>query len=269
MSLADRIRVTKQTRRSVGGFLTAFVVLLLLMQLFHLQPLELLQRPLSAMGSRVGHFFSLVRNYQELTSELTTLQGRVEFLSLERADIEQLKKENRELQGLLAFSGERSDTIEARSTHVLTRTIDNSRAQMLVDIGTMDDVEEGMVAVVEKGLVLGTVVKTHSDRSVVRLLTDLRSRIAVRLEGSETVGIAEGTKGSLLRLSYIPQSIEVNVGQLVYTSGLEERIPSGLIVGIVTDVHSDDTEPFQTATVEPLVDLRSFQVLQILIPPKL
>ena len=71
--------------------------------------------------------------------------------------------------------------------------------------------------------------------------------------------------GNLLKLNFIPQETVIEIDNLVVTSGLEPRIPSGLLVGIINDVHPEPNAPFLEAVIEPLVDSRLHTSVQVLI----
>jgi len=52
----------------------------------------------------------------------------------------------------------------------------------------------------------------------------------------------------------------------VVTSGLEEKIPGGLVIGKVTKVNSDSNEVWQSADIEPLIDFDHLTMVSILLP---
>ena len=55
-------------------------------------------------------------------------------------------------------------------------------------------------------------------------------------------------------LDLIPQDVDIEIGDLVLTSGLGGGYPPDLIVGQVVNVRSRDFDLFQQATVQPVVD---------------
>jgi cell shape-determining protein MreC len=85
------------------------------------------------------------------------------------------------------------------------------------------------------------------------------------LNEGRTIGIAQGTRGRLINLSFIPHGEQVEVNDLVVTSGLEDGVPSGLLIGIVNTVETDPNLPFQEAVVEPLIDIGRYRIVSVLI----
>jgi rod shape-determining protein MreC len=80
-----------------------------------------------------------------------------------------------------------------------------------------------------------------------------------------TIGVAYGTIGGLLEIRFIPTDEIIEINDLVVTSGLEETIQSGLLIGQVIAVELDQNTLFQTALLEPLQDIRRLSQVLVLI----
>lgn len=91
------------------------------------------------------------------------------------------------------------------------------------------------MAVLSPDGVVGRVDKIFDDYSDVMLITDARSKIAVELAGNRAQGILEGDSedGCVVDVS---KDYEVEVGDLVQTSGVDELFPKGHPVGQVASV---------------------------------
>ncbi|TET54907.1 MAG: rod shape-determining protein MreC, partial [Anaerolineales bacterium] len=102
----------------------------------------------------------------------------------------------------------------------------------------------------------------------VRLLTDVSSAIDALLQTSRLtgliVGAAESPSGIGLRMEWIPQDDEVDVGGIVLTSGLGGLLPKGLVIGQTTAVERTDYELFQTAQVRPAVDFTRLETVLVI-----
>ena len=268
MSRFGRIRISKTTRRSLTGFVTFFVVLVLVLQGTGLRPLFFIQHFFVSAGSVVGKTFTYIRTYDAFQQELSVLRARVTELSLVTIQTRSLEEENEELRSLIGFTREQQSFFEIIPAQVLMRSFDDQRAVFVVNRGTADGVEADSAVVVGDGVLIGIVETAHDHFSIVRLLTDHRSRVASKLFSSETVGVTEGAKGALLHFGFIPQHVEVKENDLVFTSGLEPRIPSDLMIGFVTVVTENDMQPFKDATIEPIVDARLYRTVGVLRIPE-
>jgi rod shape-determining protein MreC len=66
-------------------------------------------------------------------------------------------------------------------------------------------------------------------------------------------------------MRYIPQGDTVDVGDVVFTSGLGGNLPKRLVIGQVARVHKSDVEMFQEADIIPAVNLRDLESVMILL----
>ena len=66
-------------------------------------------------------------------------------------------------------------------------------------------------------------------------------------------------------MRYIPQGDTVDVGDVVFTSGLGGNLPKRLVIGQVASVHKSDVEMFQEADIIPAVNLRDLESVMILL----
>ncbi len=100
----------------------------------------------------------------------------------------------------------------------------------------------------------------------VRLITDINQSVAVRLQSeSRSTGVLRGqSQGNLLVVTYIPQADTIRVGDPVLTSGLGEVFPENLVVGKVARVEHTDADPYQTAVVEPAVDMDKLEQMYVI-----
>jgi rod shape-determining protein MreC len=62
----------------------------------------------------------------------------------------------------------------------------------------------------------------------------------------------------------IPQDANVQVGDLVLTSGLGGGYPPNLLVGQVTGIRSRDQDLFQRATVQTVADLSKLEIVLVI-----
>lgn len=258
------VRISKNTRRSLMGFVSFLIVGILVVQGMGLQPIFFLQRGFVSIGTFFGRTFTYIRTYDEFQKELAILRERVIVLSRSTLEAENLRKENSELHSLLSFTREEGAPYDLTLARVVARALDQERTRLVINKGTVDGVREGSAVIVEDGVLVGTIEAAREHMAFVRLLTDHRSRVASKILGSETIGVSEGAKGSLLAFGFIPQHVEILPNDLVFTSGLESGIPEGLVIGFVTAVSLDDTRPFKTATIELLVDARLYKTVGVI-----
>ncbi|HET9091007.1 MAG TPA: rod shape-determining protein MreC [Acidimicrobiales bacterium] len=220
------------------------------------------QRVLSDVFRPVGDFFAGAVNYGAVQADNTELRselGNLRRLALENQNAEQ------QLQQLLTvlklpFLQNSTDVV----ADVISGPSSNFELTFEIDRGTADGVGSGMPVVAGAGLV-GTVVSSGRSTSVVRLITDPRSRVGVRLPDG-TIAVADGQGlGNPLTLSEVPASASVpHKGQLVVTSGLQgAAFPAGIPVGTVSSVKDRGGSLTQQITMKPVAQLAGLQYVAV------
>ena len=189
-------------------------------------------------------------------------------------DIELLKGQNNQLresmtavqryEALLNFKQQSpSQTLAAQ---VIGRDATNWYRGMILNKGENDGVRTEMGVITPAGVV-GRVVKTNATSSVVLLVTDPNNAIAGVVQRTRDEGIVEGTSHGRARLKYIPLLSNVQAGDRVVTSGLTGAFPRGLAIGSLIQVEKSEGDLFQSAEIEPEVDLSKLDEVLIITAP--
>lgn len=228
--------------------------------------LQTVEAPLAGAGTWITQKVGLSQDRRDVTEqELEKYKKQSIEFSLLEARLHALEQENDQLQKSLGF-------IEGRGlfpvgASVLSRTTSNERSRLVINRGSDDGLFVGAPVIVEDGLYVGKVAAVSKTQSIVSTLTDQDHATAVSLlNETETIGLVHGLNGNLIILEFIPLEERVDVDNLAVTSGLEEHVPSGLLVGFVNTVRPDPNGPFQQAIVEPLVDIRRYTNVIVLLP---
>lgn len=167
--------------------------------------------------------------------------------------IDVLEEENAQLRSLLSFS-ERS-VFRGIGGQVLARTFDPISEELVLDRGSVDGVALLNPVVASDGVLIGVISHVEAHRSVARLLIDPGSRVAGRLLNTDqTEGVVIGGHGIVVRMELIPRDEHVSEGMVLVTSGLDEFIPRGLVIGEVVAIEQDANSLFLRAIIAPPVD---------------
>lgn len=118
--------------------------------------------------------------------------------------------------------------------YVIGESNDAFARSMIINAGRRDGVERDFAVVDDRGLV-GHIVEAGASSARVLLLTDIQSRVPVYLEDAEIDGILVGRSRGRPIISFTSNSetVEINLGQRVLTSGAGGSLPRGLPVGTV------------------------------------
>ncbi|MBK1694305.1 rod shape-determining protein MreC [Chromatium weissei] len=208
----------------------------------------------SAQG-QLDHENQLRRTNDDLQHENLVLKGRLQ-------QFESLRAENMRLRDLLGSSfdvGERVLIAE-----ILSIDLDPYRQQVIINKGTNSGVFVGQ-PVLDAQAVMGQVIRTNALSSTVLLITDANHALPVEdnRNGLRTIAAGKGPSQEL-ELLYIPKNADIRVGDLMVTSGMDERFPPGYPVARVKTVRQDPDNPFTTVIAEPTARLdRSREVLLV------
>ena len=126
-----------------------------------------------------------------------------------------------------------------------------------------------MVVVNSTGLI-GKVVSTTNFTSEVRLITtsDTNNKISVSITNGENKlnGLINGYdyENKTLEVEGISNTEEVAIGDKVYTSGLGGVFPSGILIGTVESINTDEYDLAKIINVKPSADFDDINYVSIL-----
>jgi rod shape-determining protein MreC len=191
---------------------------------------------------------SLLQDNEQLVAENFRLKTRT-------LRFEALESENGRLRALLDSSTERGE--QSVVADLLAVDSNPAAQQIVIDKGSRDHIYVGQPIADAHGI-LGQVVQVAPFSSTALLISDARHAMAVQVNRTGLRAIAVGAGHSTeLFLSFVPPKADVRVGDLVVSSGLDNRFPAGYPVGVVTGVSLSPGEPFARIAVKPSAQIGS------------
>lgn len=240
-----------------------FVFLFLLRDVME-KSLHFFQRPLVSAGTWIYSKAAFLEDSFTLNQELNRVRNQLEHLAFERVKLEELEQENQQLKEALNFL--ERNMFASVSASIVSRSQINGSSTFVIDQGSEEGIQIGDPVIVKDGLLIGKVLNTTPSSATIQTITHPTLATAVSVLGqTQTIGIVEGISERLLKLRFIPQDTQIAVNDLVVTSGLEARVPSGLFIGLVNDVHPEANSPFLEAIIEPMADVRNSTIVHVLI----
>lgn len=208
----------------------------------------------SAPFHAAADWFDAFESNATVRERNTELERDIERLRLSLQDLAAVEEENRRLRALVN-AGSR---IEGRhlTAAVFADTGGPYVRSLLVGAGSADGLRRGMAVINADGFI-GRIVEVGRRASRVLLVTDLNSRIPVRLDASGLRALLAGTNGHRMRLNYVPPNVSVSVGALIVTSGHGGVLPPGIPVGRIDSVGRD------AILVRPLVNWNRMAFVRI------
>ncbi len=197
-----------------------------------------------------------------LMEENAWLRDKQLVLSSKIQKFEILEAENERLREMLQSSerlGERVLIAE-----LLAIDLQPFRHQIVINKGQREGVYDGQPIVDAYG-VMGQIVHVGPFSSTVLLLTDPTHAIPVQINRNGLRSVAVGTGQShILQLEHLSNNVDIREGDLMVSSGLGSRFPSGYPVGVVHNISRVPGEPFAKVTIIPSAQLeKSREVLLV------
>jgi rod shape-determining protein MreC len=178
-----------------------------------------------------------------------------------RSRVAALEEENLQFREALVESGRLRRIAEMREGfevpmrpgQVVGQDVSPWFHSVLIDRGRSEGVRSGMPVVTDRGVV-GLVTATAPNASRTLLVLDAQSAVDGIVQRSRARGIVRGQGTDRLAFEYFVRGDDVQVGDVVITSGFGGVYPKGLRLGEVIEVHAEPTRLLHQAVLRPAVD---------------
>lgn len=229
-----------------------------------------------AASSAVGGVREGWENYfalQQIRRQNDQLQGEVARLRIELQQERALAQQARTYAELLNLRN-RTELSTTAGQIIRSNVIgsgaspQSSFRSVTIDKGTQDGLQRDMAVIAPAGIV-GRIITPTARASKVQLLIDGDAAAAGVIERSRAQGLVVGTGDPTcpLRMDYVPGTADVQVGDLVVSSGIDGIYPKGFTIGQIQSI-VEGTGTCAGMTVRPSVDFSSLEaVLVVLTPP--
>ena len=203
------------------------------------------------------HYFAL----QNATKDNEQLRHENDALKLQIAQLQGKAAEADRLAVLLNFRQSHAD-VPMIGARVIGASAGSASQTIELDRGERDGIRRNMGVITPDGVV-GKVVETYANASQVLLLTDKDSGVGAMLAESRIQSPVGGTGEPLLAMKYVPNDDDVNVGERVFTSGMDRIFPRDLPVGTIAEIKPGN--PFKLIRVKPAANLERLEEVLVLL----
>ncbi|TLX57387.1 rod shape-determining protein MreC [Stutzerimonas nosocomialis] len=241
MVVDARFEALKPVRSQMGLVLTPFYWLAEM-------PVRLWEGATAQIASRDN----LMAENEKLKAEALLMQRRLQKLAA-------LTEQNVRLRELLNSSALVDDRVLVGELIGVDPNPYTHR--ILIDKGERDGVFLGQPVLDARGL-MGQVVEVMPYTSRVMLLTDTTHSIPVQVNRNGLRAIASGTGNpERLELRHVADTADIREGDLLVSSGLGQRFPTGYPVATVKEVIHDSGQPFAIVRAVPTAALNRSRYL--------
>lgn len=240
---------------ALGGFLTPLSRILL-------NPVVSAQTWIATRYQAVQSFIQAPQDTIRLRQRNTELEAEVSSLQAQIIELQQRISETSILSALVDFARANPE-YSYQGAAVIGYDTSPFLRYVLINRGSDQGLRRGMPVVTQQGLV-GRIAAVTSSAARVQLITDTASTVNVRLDPSGAQAVLNGQITGDVSLEMIPQDSNIEVGDLVLTSGLGGSYPPNLLVGQVSSVRSQAQDLFQRASVQTAVDFSQLEIVLVI-----
>ncbi len=199
---------------------------------------------------------SNIRTYRQAISTNTYLHRQNIQLQDELSRLRSVEQQNRVLRSLLNLREESSHSLIP--VKIVAKDLVSLNPFITASAGTDQGVEPGMPMINSDGLV-GQVILVNNNFAQILPYSNSMFRVSAQVQGSRAYGIVSwsGRSDRELLLQFVPETIEIEPGQVVQTSGFGNQFPPGIPIGVVTYTEPGRGVDTQTIFLEAYTDLNT------------
>lgn len=229
-------------------------------------PIQSLQRLTTSLTSQPGVLWDQFSNYIDsqgnLARENMQLREQHTIYATQMLELQVLQAENTHLRKLFEVSQHADFPMQMAEIVYLERDI--FKRKVYVDKGSQKNVVAGQVVMDETG-VIGQVTRVYPWLSEVTLITDKDHAVPIQVLRTGLRAVVFGSGNiSNLSLRYMPISSDIQVGDVLVTSGIDGTYPFGLPVAKITKIERDPAYPFAKIVCVPLAGVDQQRQLMII-----
>lgn len=151
---------------------------------------------------------------------------------------------------------------------IINRDLSYWHDTITLNKGSNYGIEVGDAVVVNSGLI-GKIISVSNYNSVARLLTsEVGNKLSVKVETEEEYAYGLLTsyeeKSNIYHLEGISETVNINIGSVVTTTGIGDNYPSGIVIGKVKNITTDSYDLAKLIEVTPSVNFNSLSIVTIL-----
>jgi len=201
--------------------------------------------------------------YHRNMAQNEKLIKEIDFLRQKLNAVNEIYLENTRLKSLLIFK--QKAPFKVVTAKIIGRSADNWSSITIVDKGSYNGIKRGFVVITHLGLA-GKVIETGDYTSKIMLINDPGLGVSAIVQRSRQEGLVTGTLGRSLIMKYLPKDADIQVSDVVITSGLTESYPKGLLIGTVVNIKDEFSGLSRNCQIKPAVNLSSIEEVLIIIP---
>ena len=217
---------------------------------------DFLITPIQYLASTPSTFFS---KFVEEKKTVEQLKQRIEELEKQntamKANLQRIDVLENEVSRLRSMRSQMQNNLKnIKIAQITQKDVIPNKKSVQINVGSNYKTKVGQTVMGVNGL-LGQVVEVNVYSSKVLLITDNDSNVPAKIARTGQQIIIKGrSQDNLLEVSFLPNDSEVEIGDLIITSGQANRFIPSLKIGRVVEVIRNEGERFSQVIIKPVED---------------
>ena len=204
------------------------------------------------------HYFALVSIAYENDRLHSDLRKAVE----QNNRLQEMELANARLRKLLEFRAKMRTQVLA--AEVIGQDPSPWFKTVIINKGGIDGVLKGLPVVIPEGIT-GLITEVSPSYSKVLLIIDQNSAVDALGQSTRARGIISGDPEGKCAFNYVLRKHDIQIGEIVVSSGLDGVFPKGLRIGAVSEVLKPRAGIFQKVIVTPFVDFEKLEEVLVIL----
>ena len=221
------------------------------------------QRVAQTPGSLVDYASHYLQGMHSLQQENDELKHAKLTTAPDLQRLAQLEAENERLRKLLSVT--EREKANGQVSQILYTARDPFSRKVIVDKGQQSGITAGQPAIDEAGVV-GQVTRVFPFSAEITLITDKDQVVPVQVVRTGQRSVVFGLGNGQLELRYIPTNADIQIGDMLVTSGLDGIYLPGFPVAKVVNIERDSAYSFARIFCVPIAGVENFGEVMVLSP---
>ncbi len=226
-----------------------------------------LQGAVAGLSDKIASVYGYIYQFDAVQAENEQLRKQIAKMEEEARLSQASNEENVRLRKLLGLAERRRD-FKLETATITARDVSNWTSTFTLSRGANYGIEPKNCVINEEGFLVGIVSEVGANWATVTTLIDTDMEAGAFNFRSGQSAVAEGNfdlmRQGLLRLSYLAKDDDIKNGDLILTSGIGGVFPREIVIGVVQDVHTDETGISAYAVIKPSVDLNALSQVMVI-----
>lgn len=221
------------------------------------------QRVAQTPGSLVDYASHYLQGVHSLQQENDELKHAKLTTAPDLQRLAQLEAENERLRKLLSVT--EREKANGQVSQILYTARDPFSRKVIVDKGQQSGITAGQPAIDDAGVV-GQVTRVFPFSAEITLITDKDQVVPVQVVRTGQRSVVFGLGNGQLELRYMPANADIQIGDMLVTSGLDGIYLPGFPVAKVVNIERDSAYSFARIFCVPIAGVENFGEVMVLSP---